>query len=379
MTRILIHSNVPTATSAYAQQAGMLALAARDLGHDVAISAMCGALGPQADWNGITVYPASTVPGTYGIDQVPYFYAKHNADLVILLVDAVVVADNAHLLAGLSVAHWMPVDTSTLPDACADYLSRSGAVPVAMSRFGERVLGDAGFDPLYMPHAVDTRVFTIPEPEQKQALHDALGASFVIGMNAANRDTGRKCFFEQFEAFRHFHGMHPDSLLYVHTLLRHPYGLDLERMLRCLGIRDAVVFPDQGVMAAMEITPALLARNFYHVLDLYSGCSAAEGFGVPLIEAQACGVRVVASHGSAMTELFGTGGFLVDTQPLWNETYGSCWARPSVAGIATAYETAYQTSHDPERSRAFARAYDLSVLAEGPWQQALKELEARLG
>jgi hypothetical protein len=56
----------------------------------------------------------------------------------------------------MNCAAWVPVDHEPVPQKVVNYFTNSGAVPIAMSRFGERMLGR--LDPLYVPHAVDCRV-----------------------------------------------------------------------------------------------------------------------------------------------------------------------------------------------------------------------------
>lgn len=382
--RILLHSHAPWVKSGYGQQCEQVALQFRAMGHDVAISAFRGLSGVTVDWNRVPVYSANG-SDPFGMDMIEYFYGKWNADVVIILTDAWKGTRYSGALSKLNVANWIPIDSYPLSRLDYTYLIASGAAPIAMSRFGERMLAEAGIPALYAPHAVDTETFA-PYDDQtdRDALREELIGSldtFVIGINAANRDILRKGFFEQFAGFAEFHKRYPNSQLYVHTAVSHPSGMDILSLVRACGIEDSVIFPDQGVLAAGEIDTPMLVRNFYHMLDLYSGCSLAEGFGLPLIEAQACGVPVVVTDASAMTELCGLGGVLVQGEPLWVEGHQSRWTKPSIAGIAAAYEQMYHVwlGHEDNGSRvdarAFALQYDVRHVASLYWEPTLKALE----
>jgi glycosyltransferase involved in cell wall biosynthesis len=203
---------------------------------------------------------------------------------------------------------------------------------------------------------------------------------FVIGMNAANKDAVRKGMFEQFTAFKLLHDKHPDVRLMVHALVSEPGAIELAPILRDLGIAKAVRFVDQYSYLTGTVKPEHLA-NWYSCLDLYSGCSYAEGFGLPIVEAQSCGVPVVVTDFSSMPEVCGAG-WKVAGEPFWNPTHEARWLKPSVPAIFRAYEQAYQRGPAYKKKQAQARDFALQydaqrVLAEF-WAPALKELEARL-
>lgn len=386
--RILLHSNAPWVKTGYGQQTGLFAPRFRDLGHEVAISAFYGLSGTETEWQGIPVYPAGARPNGYGIDMVPYFYQKFNADIVIILADAWVGHSKVDELAKLNVANWLPVDAAPLSRRDFNYLIASGAYPIAMSGFGRQMLTDANLRPYYGPHGIDLTVF---RPRTDDADRNELRAeleitedTFVVGMNAANRDLWRKGFFEQFTAFARFHAQHPDSRLYVHTMVEHPNGLDIISLARSCGIEDALLVPEQGPMVAGEIGSAALVRNFYHLIDLYSGCSLAEGFGIPIIEAQACGVPVVVTDASAMTELCDSGGWLIGSEPMWVEGHQSRWAKPRIGHIVHAYRDAYldwRETRMVERSVSalvHASQYDVDKVLVDYWKPILEDLEDRV-
>jgi len=69
-----------------------------------------------------------------------------------------------------------------------------------------------------------------------------------------------------------------------------------------LGVEEAVIFA--GSVERVS--------DYYHLADVYATSSLHEGFGVPLIEAMASGVPVVASRATAHPEVVGEAGLLCD-------------------------------------------------------------------
>jgi glycosyltransferase involved in cell wall biosynthesis len=177
------------------------------------------------------------------------------------------------------------------------------------------------------------------------------------------------------QAFARLHARHRDARLYLHTARRSP-ALDLRRLARELDILDAVRWPSQYQYKSGLIGPQQLADT-YRALDLYSGCSYAEGFGLPLVEAQACGVPAVATDFSAMPET--CGGWLVPGEPHDLERHRSRWLRPSVDAITDVYEEAYRRGPAYQSRRTGARdhaqQFDADQVWAQHWKPALAELE----
>ena len=157
---------------------------------------------------------------------------------------------------------------------------------------------------------------------------------FVIGINAANQDPVRKGFPEQFAAFAQFRQKHPEALLGVHSRIQTRQGVDLQRLAADLGIKDSVIFADQFAVASGMMGAPDMAK-WYGVLDVLSNASYGEGFGLPVIEAQACGTPVITTAFSAMIELTGAG-WCVAGDPYYNRGHNGWWLRPSASAIAAA-------------------------------------------
>lgn len=371
MSRVLIHSNAPWVPSGYGKQTAHLIEMLQWAGHEVVVSSFCGLTGAPVEWHGVTVLPSGQYE--YGVDVLLPHIQAAKPDVTIALMDLWKLAPLADALKDVNMAAWVPVDCAPLSRLDGQFLKRSGVKPIAMSRFGERQLLEAGFDPLYAPHVVDREVFTCLTPENRQKYRQGMGIDdkFVIGICSANNDTLRKGFPEQFAAFRDFHKKRPDSILLVHAVAQQARGLDLPRIAGEMGIEaDAIRFTDTYAQVSGTFDETFMA-DWFGVLDVLSSCSYAEAFGVPMVEAQACGTPVVATVGSAMTENRGHG-WGVEGERFWNPVHGSWWERPKTAAITRAYEKAYaQASSRREEARDFSYAFDAHGDGRDRWKQLI--------
>ena len=250
-----------------------------------------------------------------------------------------------------------------------------------MSLFGKKTLEDEGAEPLLVPHGVDLDIYHPGPRAYRDTLPGVTDDTFVIGLCAMNRDPNRKGFYEQFAAFARFHARHPDSFLAVHSSPGGGKGLNLHGMACQLGITTAVGFPD-GYSYDLGLITEEQMSAWYNGLDVLSLCSYGEGFGLPLIEAQACGVPVITTDASAMTELCGAG-FLVSGTPFWSDGHTSTWTRPDISDIEQAYEGAYSAwQHNalPKRQAVeFAAQFAVDRVFEEHWVPALARLEEMFG
>ena len=201
---------------------------------------------------------------------------------------------------------------------------------------------------------------------------------FIVGMVAANKANGmvhRKAFGENIMAFSIFQKKHPDAVLYIHSdPLGRAGGWNLPSLLSSLGIPDsAVCFPDPN-----DYRFGLSHRDlaaFYTSFDVLLASSYGEGFGVPTMEAQACGTRVIASGWAASEDLVSEDGWLVDGTPTWNSSQMAWWQTPNVPSIVNALELAY--AEGKSRSQVaidFAQDYDVEKVWKDYWLPTLGRL-----
>ncbi|HEY7823184.1 MAG TPA: glycosyltransferase, partial [Acidimicrobiia bacterium] len=138
---------------------------------------------------------------------------------------------------------------------------------------------------------------------------------------------------------------------------------------------EQVVFADQ-YDHRMGVPDDVMAQ-IYTRSDVLLSATAGEGFGLPVLEAQACGTRVVVSDFSAQPELVGDG-WKCKVQPQWNPMQQGWFATPLVQSVVDGLEWAYdRRSADGGRSEAaiaFAEGYRADRVFADRWQPLLDRL-----
>jgi len=166
---------------------------------------------------------------------------------------------------------------------------------------------------------------------------------------------------------------YPDAILYIHTDASSQHGWNLIALGQLLGIPvDNLAFPDP-LAYRYGMTREMLA-GIYSQMDVMLATSYGEGFGVPTVEAQACGVPVIVSNFAASPELVGDG-WVVNGQPLYDPAQHSFFSIPSVPEIYTALEEAYKRGKGKSaKAIEFAQAFDHEKVWKENWLPVLKKL-----
>lgn len=378
---LLLHTNAPWSVTGYGSQTSLFAPRLAEH-YDIGVSAFYGLEGNRLEFGGIPVYPG--LGNTYGNETIEHHADQHfkgnlRGGLVLSLMDVWVL--NVALWRKFNLASWVPVDHKPAPPMVKRFFRETAAIPIAMSEFGEEELAE--FDPLYVPHGVDTNVY---KPYDQAEARDAVGLpkdAFIVGVVAANKgNPSRKSFSEILQAFAQLRKRHSDAVLYLHTEITGVSdGVPLPTLIEAVGLPEgSVLFCDQYRQRFNPLPPEVMAK-------VYSGCDVllnparGEGFGVPIIEAQACGTPVIVTDFSAMSELCGAG-WKVDWEREWTGQL-SWQARPDIHDILEALNMCYQLSATTraqlsKQAVKFAAGYDADVVTRDYFLPALEEVQRRL-
>jgi glycosyltransferase involved in cell wall biosynthesis len=378
--KILWHSGAPWAPTGYGQQTALFAPRLQALGYELALSTTWGLDGDTLEWAGMPVYPRDEQYGNRTLAPLTHLLKP---DLVIALLDAWVLSPEL-MQAIPNLAVWTPVDHDPCPPRVWMTLRQGGARVIAMSRFGEKALQAEGIDSVYVPHGVDTKTFR--PASNKVEIREVFGvpeSAFVVGMVANNQGhtPPRKAFPQAVQAFAAFRAKHPDALLYLHTELTGkrssgPYeGLNLPQLCDRFDIPESAVRSTDQLRLELGVSAEQMC-GIYNTFDVLLNPSYGEGFGVPIIEAQACGVPVIVNNWTSMPELAGSG-WVVDGEPWWDSLQQSFFKSPFVGDIFEALCQAYDNTEREkfaQVARAFAEQYDADRVTEEFWRPALEQL-----
>lgn len=381
MTKLLWHSNSPWAPTGYGQQTALFAKPLAEH-YELGISSFYGLEGAPITWDGIPVLPG--IGGEFGneylVQHAKHFFGGDPRDgLVVTLMDVWVL--DPQWAGQVNMACWVPVDHQPAPPGVVKFFLDSGAVPIAMSRFGQQQLGR--LDPLYVPHGVHTDLY---KPRDRKAVRAEVGLpddAFLVGMVAANKGRpSRKGFSQAFQAFCKFAAEHENAYLYLHTMVGQSVaaGENIPAMLDGLGIpEDRVLIADQYRVLFDPYSHQSMSK-IYSAMDVLLNPSLGEGFGIPVLEAQACGTPAIVTDFSAMSEVCGAG-WHVSHRPYWTGL-NSWQAVPDVDDIVSALEECYGLSGTQRAklslaARRHAQEYALPKVFKQFMLPALRVVEQR--
>lgn len=382
---VSVFSNSPGQPTGYGQATEALVNLLKRDGADVAALSNYGHEGVnttyQTKYGEIPIYSRGSE--AYSNDVAPAHHKHWKAmnakqpDLMITLYDVWVLNNKGY--DSIPIASWTPIDHNPVPPGVLQWLKKDNVTPLAMSKFGLEQINKVGVEGHYIPHSIDTKVFKPTDTIGEMPAQEFMGfedGRFIVGMNAANKASGiihRKAFGENMMAFAMLCRKYPDAILYIHTDASSPHGWNLMALGQMLGIPvDNLAFPDP-LAYRYGMSQETLA-GIYSQMDVLLATSYGEGFGVPTIEAQACGVPVIVSNFAASPELVGDG-WVVSGQPLYDPAQHSFFTIPSVPEIYAALEEAYKRGKGKsDKAIEFASAFDHEKVWQENWLPVLQKL-----
>ena len=250
----------------------------------------------------------------YGQDSLQFYSKLYKIDYLITVIDNFVPVYHyiPSLLKKLNVGHIAHITANSVPLPPTLFNQIKGAdFLIAPSRFVEKVLLDAGFNPKrvrYIPHGVNLKVFK-PLPKEEIEKHKQMIGykDKFIFLSVATNTGGEKNWAGLFYAYKIFLHNNPDAkektILHCHTNPHYPGGYDLESIGSMYGITDNIRFiAGVGLNAGM---PPEEMSKLYNLSDCYVSPTMGESFSLPALESMACGIPCIIPNHSTGPELVG--------------------------------------------------------------------------
>lgn len=350
--------------------------------------------------DGVFVYRSGLDP--WGEDVVLGNYVNWNADMVITLKEPWVF--NTMYKYAINFVPFAIIDHSPVSAAITSRLHTAFKVLVP-SRFAQRELKTAGIDNVvYMPHGTRTDIYRPLEGHKADCKTQWFldPDDFTVLMVSMNRS--RKMNPRMFRGYRRFLDLNPDvkSHLVFWGDMRPrggeatdgPVGLGVSDVgvnllpeVVNLGLTDKIQWPDKSMIA--EGIPEWAGDDYragwdmvklYNAADVLLFCTGGEGRGLPLYEAQACGVPVVTTDYAAGPEGVGAGLTVKSDDYVIINTPGVRRALTSIDGMAEAITKIMNSDREKlaRRARKFAERHSWENVVERYYKPFLEEAEEEL-
>lgn len=324
---------------------------------------------------GIVCYPKGLHP--YGNDVVLVHYQQHRAEMLISLMDTWVMNPEEYPLTMCWVP-WYPVDHDPMPQIVRSKISQAFR-RISISKFGAEKTREAGLDCYYIPHGVDTNIF---KPGDKNEARERLGwpkdkyIVLTVAMNKGN--PSRKNFCEMAQAFADFKKIHTDAVYYLQTARGEGANdmINIPELMRNLGLIEGQDWLTCNPYQQLVGFPPQYMVDLYRAADVMMLVSAGEGFGIPILEAQACGCPVITSGWTANQELCFAGHLIDKSDALAQYTaLASYQFKPHPRAIEIALHAEYKKPTNTAKAVEIVRAeYDADILAATKWKPILAEI-----
>jgi len=364
--------------------------------------AFYGLEGSALNFSNLITYPKRFC--VFGSDAAKLLCTRWKPDIMVTLFDIWI--DESGSRVGnpgwLSSMHprWVPIipiDHDPIPPPVLEP-ARKAYKPVAMSRFGQRRLEQEGVHSTYIPHGVDTKLFApstdkVASQQHLQEISVPLVPgkeeiwpedAFVIGKVAANKDTRRKSFDRDAMALAIFFENNPDARkdtrVFLHTLPRFPGGFNIDHWYDLCGVSQYVKVIDEFFWYQGLSYEDM--GKLYGGFDILLNASRAEGFGIPILEAAACGVPAIGTNFTSMPELIKGHGWLVEKYTRDLTAALSFVAIPDEYEMADHLADAYNNPDKLRRfgadSRKFALNYDWEKVIVPLWIKLIEDIREEI-
>jgi glycosyltransferase involved in cell wall biosynthesis len=383
-------------TSAYSKVGNETCKRLAKLGHKVAHIPMgyANRMGIITAEEGVQIYPSGANP--FSEDVAIEDYLNFKADMLITIKEPWVF--NHIFYQPINFVPMAIIDHSPVSTEITSKLNTAFKV-IAVSRFGQMELKRAEIDSYYIPHGVNTSIYK-PYPEKKEEYRKLWYLdpdAYTIGIVAMNRS--RKLISRMLRGYKRFREMNPNvnsqMLLWTDIIpMDMPedpqmgvadVGVNLLPEILQLGLNEHVIWPHRDLIR--HGLPEWSGEGgkwdmvkLYNCMDVLLHCTGGEGFALPLIEAQACGVVPITTDYAAAPEQVGAGLVVPYSDYVILNTPGTRYALADIDKMAEALTKIHNVDREKlaRKARAFALRYDWNNIVEQYWKPFLSKCEEEL-
>ena len=317
----------------------------------------------------LRLYRPDTIVGAdlYGQSRIIEMLGKVEPDAVVMLFDPSIILTllfkNKYdpqniLLQYRPILSYIPDDGTNLPPRWTTVVPKVTNV-VAMSKHGQQAYEGSklvyhGVDPEVFwpieerPKVTSNGIVCKTKADCKRAFTNAKGEPlidpnhFLVGRVDTN--SGRKDYPALVKALWPLMKKYSDIDVHFQCEDEGPsVGVRFQALLSREPDVDPMRFHFPGLHSSYEGWPLADLNVLYSAFDCFVSTSRGEGFGLTLLEAAACGIPIVAQNVSAIPEVVGPGGILLEPKDLITTPAGEDNWLPDAPAFTNAIERLYHS------------------------------------
>ena len=243
-------------------------------------------------------------PQPYAQNLIMPYIKKYNIDVFGILLDTFMTFPwllNLDFSPAKTLFYFPSDGGGGLPLNCENILKKVNC-PVAMARYGMRQVKELhNMDTKYIPHAIEPSIYYPLSSEEKEKCKAKFGLQGKYVVGCVQRNQGRKMPDRMIKSFAEFCKDKPDAVLFLHT---DPYDVaapfDLIQLINRYKLNNRVVFSGMTFFGGFYYKQM---NEVYNAMDCFLLTTSGEGFGIPIIEASACGIPTVVTDYTTTQEL----------------------------------------------------------------------------
>lgn len=334
MAKIIVITDMDDSGSGYKTLCIPLLTGLAGLGHEIKVSAL-GYQGKEHT-HPFSLIPAQTIQDAHGVANNLFYTWK--PDVILVAMDIPLQQyfyENLKKL-GCKYIAITPLENGPLTMSWAAILLNMDSV-FFISELGKQEALKAGLKNVeHLVVGIDTVLWHPATPEEKSTLRKGLGIAedeFVVLTVADNQE--RKNLWAGMKAVELLKTKTDRKIRYILvTRMDSPVGWRLNDLAMEMKLTKNLMTFNRGI-------PNQDLWGLYAVADVYLQPSKAEGLGLPVMEAMACGIPCVATDTGALHELLENGrGRLVRPEYEFRDVWGN--SLRSMIGVEYATDELYQ-------------------------------------